>query len=395
MSASSLAAQLVAFADASPAGFSDRERKALVAACEKVRAKLENPLEMLLRVMFGALESSALRLAVDMKFIDTALAKQGPVTAKELAEVVRADELLVVRIMRMLVPMGIFAAAGEDAYTVVPLAAAFSTDSPLRQGVVHVASQLPAIANLPEYLENSGYKNPSDAYDGPWQFSTKSKQHYFEWLAGRPRIQEAFNATMAISRMQRGQEWFEFYPVQERLLDKKSQVVMVDIGGGLGHDTVNFQKAFPGAEGKLVFTDLPAVIEAVKREQLPQEIEAVPHDFFRSLPSSLHGAKAYYLRTVLHDWPDKQALQILGNIKDSMAKDSVILINENAMPDEGVGLYQAELDLLMMGAFASLDRTVAQFGNLLDRAGFKLVQVWKPKDYAPGSGMLFEAVLKG
>jgi hypothetical protein len=47
-----------------------------------------------------------------------------------------------------------------------------------------------------------------------------------------------------------------------------------------------------------------------------------------------------------------------------------------------------------MGVFASQDRTAAQFEELLNSAGLKLIAIWKPKDYGPGSGTLFEALLK-
>jgi hypothetical protein len=82
--------------------------------------------------------------------------------------------------------------------------------------------------------------------------------------------------------------------------------------------------------------DLPIVIESLKPGDLPEGIEAQAHDFFK--PQPVKGANAYYLAAVLHDWPDKQALQILGQIREAMRKKSVVLINENALPERGVPL---------------------------------------------------------
>jgi hypothetical protein len=129
-------------------------------------------------------------------------------------------------------------------------------------------------------------------------------------------------------------------------------------------------------------------------EALPEGIESLGHDFFQPQPPTIRNAKAFYLGNVLHDWPDKQAKQILEHIREVTGKHSFLLINENALPDDNVAFYPAALDLIMMGVFASLDRTAAQFEELLNSAGLTLVGTWKPKDYGPGSGTLFEAVLK-
>ena len=112
------------------------------------------------------------------------------------------------------------------------------------------------------------------------------------------------------------------------------------------------------------------------------------HDFFS--PQPVKNAKAYYLRTVLHDWPDKQVREILKNIKAAMNKDS----NENVMPEANVPLFPAMLDLSMMAMFSSLDRTRSHFEELLTSVGFKLLNVWTPKVAVPGSGTLFEATLQ-
>jgi hypothetical protein len=101
----------------------------------------------------------------------------------------------------------------------------------------------------------------------------------------------------------------------------------------------------------------------------------------------------YYLRTVLHDWPDQLARVIIRNIRDVMAEDSILLLNENVLPAEDVSLYQAELDMSMMTCFSSLDRTEEQFKELAESEGFELGQVYKPQAMVPGAGTLLEFVL--
>ncbi|KAF2875895.1 S-adenosyl-L-methionine-dependent methyltransferase [Massariosphaeria phaeospora] len=348
----------------SPPTLSNEERLALMEACDKAKLALETPLDTTIRIMFGGFESVSLRLAVDMQLIDQAMASKGPVTANELSLASGADAILVVRIMRMLVAMGIFNAE-KPSYTCKPL-----FDLPCATKSTHFpygASQIPPIVFLPEYFEQKGYKNPTDADGGSFQFTYQSKQHFFDWLSARPRLQGAFNTTMGIQRMERGETWLDYYPVEGKLRANADGILLVDVGGSVGHDVIKFQQRFPNLPGRLIFEDFLTVVSSAT--DLAAGIEAISHDFFRPHPASVRGAKAYYLRTVLHDWPDKQALTILRHIRDVMAQDSVLLIDENVMPDENVALYQASLDLIMMGVFASLDRTVKQFEELLDAAG--------------------------
>ena len=127
-----------------------------------------------------------------------------------------------------------------------------------------------------------------------------------------------------------------------------SEPLLVDVGGRLGHDLIAFKQKFPHLHGKLIVQDLPVVIDDVK--DLSPGIEAMRHDFFKTQP--VKNAKVYYLRTVLHDWPDKQTMEILSGIRGVMSQHSKLLINKIALPEENVPLYLAELDISMMVLFS-------------------------------------------
>ena len=212
-------------------------------------------------------------------------------------------------------------------------------------------------------------------------------------MKDHPADQAAFNTHMQVQRIERGPNWFDFYPIQERLLQKPTESsvpFLVDIGGGLGHDISAFAAKFPDLQGRLVLEDLPHVIEAIDKEENKPDakIERVKYDFFT--PQPLKGARVYYMRTVLHDWPDKQALEILKNVWDAMDEDSVLLINENSLPDVGAPAFLVKADWVIMSLLAALDRTSKQFKELLDKAGFEIEGPWK-SDAVGGVGMLFEA----
>jgi hypothetical protein len=245
-------------------------------------------------------------------------------------------------------------------------------------------------AKLFEYFENNGYKNPEDAFEAPFQFAYNTKQHYFDWLQTQPEAQSAFNSVMTFSQQLRGKNWFEIYPVAEKLNSSSDRVLLVDIGGGVGHDVIAFKKRFPDMVGELVVQDLPQVIESIDGA-LPDGIIAIGHNMFE--PQPIRGAKAYYLRTVLHDWPDKQALDVLARIREVMAEDSVLLINEHTAPESlEVPVIPVTLDIQMMEVFSSLERTEEEWVSLLERAQFKVAKVWKV-DTVGTLVSLFEATL--
>lgn len=59
-----------------------------------------------------------------------------------------------------------------------------------------------------------------------------------------------------------------------------------------------------------------------------------------------------------------------------MARDSILLINEYVIPDTGAPFRHATFDVLMMYNCAGIERTLSQWSDLLDKAGFEIVQVW-------------------
>ena len=92
------------------------------------------------------------------------------------------------------------------------------------------------------------------------------------------------------------------------------------------------------------------------------------------------GSQYYYLRTVLHDWNDRDAETILRNQVAAMAPGSKILIDEMVLPNEGVHWWSACLDLHMYIMLGSLERNERQWQALLDKAGLRLVEI---KTYSP------------
>jgi hypothetical protein len=105
----------------------------------------------------------------------------------------------------------------------------------------------------------------------------------------------------------------------------------------------------------------------------------------------LTGAKTYYLKSILHNWPDDKCQEILRNIVPAMKKGySKILINENAIPDQGADPISTGVGIIMMALFASVERTEQKWRVILEAVGLRILNIWT---YERGTPSLIEAEL--
>jgi hypothetical protein len=281
---------------------------------------------------------------------------------------------------------------GKDSYTATPFSYA-TNDPTIAAGLIYsFEGMIPTFHGLPEFLAKTDYQSPSNADDGPVQYGLKTDKPFFAILQSNPRLGSAFNNFMAGYAAARPR-WASFYPFEERLGGASGDgPLVVDVGGGLGHELAGFDTARGGSlPGQLVLQDLPSVIsEAQESKELPGTVKAVAHDFFEPQPTEYRGARAYFMRLILHDWPDAKCAIILANLRDAMVKGhSKLLINEAVLPDTGAPWQQTSLDWTMMGMLVSRERTESQWRELLGKAGLKISGIWS-KD----AESVIEAVLE-
>ena len=94
--------------------------------------------------------------------------------------------------------------------------------------------------------------------------------------------------------------------------------------------------------------------------------------------SHLTGARAYYLHSILHDWPDEICVKIIDRVKEAMKPGySKLLINENVLTGTGASWEATSLDLLMMTLFSSKERSETDWKELLvGKCGLKICKIW-------------------
>jgi len=95
------------------------------------------------------------------------------------------------------------------------------------------------------------------------------------------------------------------------------------------------------------------------------------HDFFTEQP--VKGAAVYFLRQVLHDWPDKYAQRIIRNLVPAMQQGNRLVIMDRVVPPRGVLPPALErlntmMDLEMMLLHNSRERSIDDWQALVTGA---------------------------
>ncbi|KAL9120542.1 MAG: hypothetical protein Q9187_002898 [Circinaria calcarea] len=310
----------------------------------------------------------------------------------ELASVKNAEPDLVRQIVRHLEPMRMVKEVGLDSCAPTELSRALAVPKS-RDGISYCFDCAgPIFQKLPKYLASTSYKNPTDTAKGPFQYAHETELHGWEWMSARPEIMQAFQNYMSGLRAEKP-SWTDpgFYQVTERLEQGLKQTgdgnAIVDVGRGLGHDLETFKSKCPQFRGRLVLQDQPQVIAQIS--QISPGIEVTVHDFYT--PQPIKGARAYFLKYVLHDWPDDRCREILRHLTAVMEPGySKLLINEAVIPDTGASWRYTSLDLFMLALASSTERTESQWRTLLESVGLTVTGIWTG---GKGGESLIEATL--
>jgi len=235
----------------------------------------------------------------------------------------------------------------------------------------------PICAALPEVLKQQQYRNPTDPADTAFQVAHHTDKVAYSWVPSDPSVIAAFMAFMKSQR--EGQKaWTDTFPMVMLELSEPDlndgRPMFVDVGGSSGQQCIALRQQLPGSKGGIVLQDQEMVIAKVDKEQLAgYGIEAQAHDFFKQQP--VKSAKAYYMRNIMHDWPDDKCADILTRLREACADDSMLLIDEMVLPDTGASWKQAQKDIQMMAGLAAMERSESQWRDVLARAGLKIRQV--------------------
>jgi cyclopropane fatty-acyl-phospholipid synthase-like methyltransferase len=192
-------------------------------------------------------------------------------------------------------------------------------------------------------------------------------QSLFEYVTSHSDAASAFNTFMAEQTVASVEAILAAYR-----LDGVRQ--LVDVGGGRGAFVAGALKAYPGLRG--VLFDLPEVIATaaalLERAGVADRCEIVGGSFFDGVPL---GADLYFVKFILHDWPNEQCIRILVNCRKTMAPRGRLIIVEHLIPDEPGPHVARFMDMTMLVMTpGGRQRTKDEFVGLLSTAGLTLVR---------------------
>ena len=256
---------------------------------------------------------------------------------------------------------------------------------------------------------------------GPYAFA-HGKQ-FFTHLTDEPARGKSFNSFMTVHKLPRGGAgaWLNVFPIEERLtkssstkmyppkleapgtevaeikqadaepdeirqvpttsfnhlLDSQAGTLIVDMGGGNGHEALEFRRRFPKSTypGRVIVQDLPATFGHVDVSALKKAgVEVMQHNFFT--PQPVIGAQFYYMASVIHDWSDAYSMVIFNNLKPAMKiNHSSILVVDLVVPEREVPYLHSILDIDMLAVVCGKERNRKELAAVVEACGLKVLEV--------------------
>lgn len=279
--------------------------------------------------------------------------------------------------MRQISGQHLITEVGEDEYAPTPWVERLVSDPafPSMYGEFYKNLNIAMFRTLPYFLGENEFQNPIDVSNSNWQYMTGQKTSFFEDVGTRAELRNSFNDAMECHSKYNLTPWPDVFPT-DALIEgaKPDRALIVDMGGGKGHDLEKFSTRHPDLpKGSLVLQDLPDILKGVS------PIEAIsvqPHDFFQ--PQPVQGARAYFLHNVLHDWTDPEAIRILKNIAAAMEPGySRILVHESLISTLNPSPRVTVSDITVMACLSAKERTEKEWARLFDEAGLRVVKIWR------------------
>lgn len=284
----------------------------------------------------------------------------GPQSIDALAEATGTHAPTLARLVNVLVSLGLCSRVGTDAIALTSVGQFLRGDIP--------GSAAPfALGVMAPHFERAWHALPESVRTGNSVYAGANGLGFWDYLVANPEDGARFDAAMSSGD--------DFARILLAARDLSGVQTLVDIGGGQGRTLAALLTAKPDLRG--ILFDQPEVVaraEPVLSEAgVSERCAVVGGDFFAEVPA---GGDAYLLGSILHDWPDAEAVQILLSCHRAMMSGARIWLLENVVMPDADDLWTSQLDLLMLVLFGAQERTADQFQALLEAAGFTQVSVF-------------------
>jgi hypothetical protein len=278
----------------------------------------------------------------------------GPVPLEVLAEKSGAKPETLYRMMRALANLGVFAetAPGTFGHTVL---------SELLQSGVPGSMHWMLIAELAPERFPAWFALPDSIRTGETAYENVVGKPLWEYYRDdNPAQGEAFSRWMTGAS-------HAIIDAIHQAFDFSRYETVVDIAGGQGALLASILDRNPHQRG--ILFDLP---EVTARAIEHPRITRVAGSFFESV---LEGGDLYTLKWIIHDWEESKAIQILRNVRKAMSPGAELMLIEGIVSDGPEPDFIKWMDINMLVMAGGRERTAAEYGELLDKSGFRVDRI--------------------
>lgn len=315
------------------------------------------PQQLFRQLLDGYRISQLLYVVAELGIAD--LLKDGGKTYGELAQATNVNPQTLFRALRGLASIGVFTRVDEERFGNNELSEPLRSDVPnsLRVAARMVGHEFyPAWGNVMHTVRT-----------GETAFDALFGQSDWDYRSQNAEEGQLFNALMSTSSAMR-------MDMVAASLDWGQFGTIVDVGGGQGTMVATILQDHPTVKGIVYDLQGPASAARTRLAEagLSERAYAVAGSFMDGVPT---GGDAYILSRILHDWQDKEAIQILQNCRAAMHTDATLVIVERVLDAVAPTSEGAFGDLHMMVMNGGRERTRGEFEQLLAATGIRLVEV--------------------
>lgn len=304
----------------------------------------------------GALRAVALQMVAKLGIAE--LLADGPRGVHDLGEATSTDPDALHRLLRMLAACGVFTEVAPGQFGLLPLGEQLRDDHPQSIRGMLLLEELvgPVFGHTMHSLRT-----------GESAFPVAFGQPIYEFLRNRPAQSAIFGKAVAeVGRADNA--------AVLAACDFTDARTVVDVGGGGGALLETVLAAYPESSG--VLFDQPEVIDSMRGQftvdGLAGRCRLVSGDFFLD---TWPDGDSYLMKSVIHNWSDAQAVDILRNGRKAMSSASRLLLIERVVPPGDVPHPSKDMDLFMLVVLGGRERTREEYAALLDQADLRLRQV--------------------
>jgi len=285
---------------------------------------------------------------------------EGPQSVDMLATATSTHAPSLYRLLRTLASHGVFAEREDARFELMPLAEMLRSNTPGSLQAMALAEGADFYPLWGELLYSVQTGQPA--------FEHVNGMSNWEYRAQHPDANARFNAYMGDLTRQKAAAVVASYRFP-------ASGMVVDVGGGDGTLLAHILHAYPGLRG--ILFDLPHVAQEataiLTAAGVAERCAVVGGDFFKMVPAD---GDCYVLATVLHDWSDERAGDILRQCRQVITPGARLLVIERVMPPGNTPSVAKLRDLhMLVGNAGGRERTETEWRTVLASAGFDLASL--------------------